>query len=122
MARSSLPKATATPIQRSEFRSEDFDADFRPLQKRTRGRWLSIATAWLMRVAMPPVELIQVRDVYYVRDGHRRISVARAMGQEYIEAGVIVWEMGEQPLCERPATIHMPKLEVSGLGASGWSG
>jgi hypothetical protein len=84
-------------IQGSEGRSVDFDAEFRPLQARTQGRWLSIATACLQGIAMPPVELIQVHDIYYVRDGHHRVSVARAMGQEYIEAQVVVWEDDELP-------------------------
>jgi hypothetical protein len=84
-------------IRGSEGRSLDFDAEFRPLQKRTRGRWLSIAAACLKGITMPPVELIQVGDTYYVRDGHHRISVARAMGQEYIEAEVVVWQGGELP-------------------------
>lgn len=107
----------AVPIRQirgSESRSDDFDADFRPRQKRTRGRWLSIATARLMGVTMPPVELLQVHDVYYVRDGHHRISVARAMGQEYIEAEVMVWELGAQPLCARPAAVIIPKPKVLG--------
>ena len=41
----------------------------------------------------PPVELIQVGDLYFVRDGHHRISVARAMGQEAIEAKVTAWHV-----------------------------
>jgi hypothetical protein len=105
----------AVPIRQircSESRSEDFDADLRPLQERTQGRWLSIARARLMGVAMPPVELLQVRDVYCVRDGHHRISVAGAMGQEYVEGEVLVWELGAQPLCERPAAVPTPKPKV----------
>jgi hypothetical protein len=45
---------------------------------------------------LPPVELIQVGDVFFVRDGHHRVSVARAMGQEYAEAEVTIWE-GDRP-------------------------
>jgi uncharacterized ParB-like nuclease family protein len=41
---------------------------------------------------LPPVELVQLGDLYFVRDGHHRISVAQAMGQESIEAEVIVWQ------------------------------
>lgn len=105
------------PIQQirgSESRSDDFDADFSPRQTRTRGRWLSIATARLMGVTLPPVKLLQVHDVYYVRDGHHRISVARAMGQEYIEAEVMVWELGAQPLCARQGEVTMPNPRSSG--------
>jgi hypothetical protein len=44
---------------------------------------------------LPPVELIQVGSVYFVRDGHHRISVARAMGQQEIEAVVTVWQTAD---------------------------
>ncbi len=75
----------------SENRYSDFDAQFHPLESRTRDRWISIAAARLMDTPLTPVELIQVGDIYYVRDGHHRISVARALGEEYIEAHVITW-------------------------------
>jgi hypothetical protein len=42
---------------------------------------------------LPPVALIQVGDVYFVRDGHHRISVARALGRNQIEAKVTAWQM-----------------------------
>jgi hypothetical protein len=38
-----------------------------------------------------PVQLIQVGAEYYVRDGHHRVSVTRALGQDTIEAEVTVW-------------------------------
>ena len=46
---------------------------------------------------LPPVALIQVGDHYFVRDGHHRISVARALGQLAIEATVEVWQV-DRPL------------------------
>jgi hypothetical protein len=73
----------------SEGRVHDFDGAFRPLSDNTRDRWISIAAATRNRVCLPPVELIQVGDEYFVRDGHHRISVARAMGQVEIESRII---------------------------------
>lgn len=70
-------------------RSADFDTDFNPLDERTRSRWVSVATAVRKRIPLPPVELVQVGDVFYVRDGHHRISVARTFGQEAIEARIV---------------------------------
>jgi hypothetical protein len=70
-------------IRGSEGRSQDFDGDFNPLQDHNKRRWLSVATAWQRGRMLPPVELIQAGDVYFVRDGHHRISVARAMGQKH---------------------------------------
>ncbi len=81
-------------IQGSEDRTQDFDADFNPLTDATRERWLSIFRAWRQEKALPPVELVEVNGVYYVRDGHHRISVAHALGQDYIEAVVMRWKSG----------------------------
>jgi hypothetical protein len=80
-------------IRGSEGRSDDFDCDFNPLQDYNKARWLNIAAARQRGKALPPVELIQVGDIYFVLDGHHRISVARAMGQRDIEARVMVWRV-----------------------------
>lgn len=78
-------------IRGSEGRTRDFDTAFRPLQTHNQDRWIGLATAWQKGVTLPPVELVQVGNIYYVRDGHHRISVARARGQAAIEARVTVW-------------------------------
>ncbi len=82
----------SVPIQQikgSLGRSEDFDVDFNPLNERSRSRWISIATAVRKGTPMPAIELIQVGNTYYVRDGHHRISVARSMDQEAIDAHIV---------------------------------
>jgi hypothetical protein len=80
-------------IRGSEGRSNDFDRHFRPLQDHCKGRWLRVARAREQDKVLPPVVLVQVGDVYFVRDGHHRISVARALGQLDIEAEVTVWQV-----------------------------
>ena len=57
---------------------------------------------------MPPVELVQVRDAYFVRDGHHRISVARALGQRDIEAEVMVWHVDGPLPWEEPVAVDRP--------------
>lgn len=79
-------------IRGTEGRLNDFDDRFHPLTDRTRQRWLSVATANEQGMDLPPVELIQIEEVYFVRDGHHRISVARAFGQTMITARVTIWE------------------------------
>ena len=37
---------------------------------------------------MPPVDLVKVGEIYFVRDGHHRVSVARALGRTDIDAYV----------------------------------
>jgi hypothetical protein len=78
-------------IQGTEGRCLDFDADFRPLHEGIRQRWLSIATARLENQTLPAISLIQVGALFFVRDGHHRISVARMLGELSIEAEVIAW-------------------------------
>jgi len=90
-------------IRGSEDRSNDFDCDFNPLQGQSKRRWLSVATARQKGKELAPVELVQIGDVYFVRDGHHRISVARAMGQRSIEAEVTVWQVSGPLPWERRA-------------------
>jgi hypothetical protein len=80
-------------IAGSEGRSRDFDAEFNPLNPENEDRWIGIASALRLGRALPPVELIQLGEAYYVRDGHHRISVARALGQSEVDAEVVVWEV-----------------------------
>jgi hypothetical protein len=84
---------TMDRILGSEGRARDYDSRFRPLDGRDELRWVDVATAWLMGEPLPPVDLIQIGDTYYVRDGHHRVSIARALGQREIDAQVVVWEV-----------------------------
>ena len=75
-------------IKGTEGREGDFDDAFYPLHDRLRSRWLGVASARLTGRKLPPVELIQV-DGFFVQDGHHRISVAKALGEDYVDAEVI---------------------------------
>ena len=79
-------------IRGSEGRAKEFDDQFNPLTDQSRQRWQSVAGALDEGQPLPPVQLIQMGGVYYVRDGHHRVSVNHALGQEVIEAEVTVWE------------------------------
>lgn len=69
-------------------RYHDFDRVFLPTQSRTRDRWVSIDRAHYEQVNLPPVELIKMGDVYFVKDGNHRVSVARDQGQVFVDAYV----------------------------------
>jgi hypothetical protein len=69
-------------------RGRDFDRSFRPTTGRMRSRWEHIATAMRRGEAMPPVDLVRVGPIYFVRDGHHRVSVARALGRTDIDANI----------------------------------
>jgi hypothetical protein len=64
----------------------DFDAGFRPAANRVASRWQSIARAHRGGRALPPIVVLDRPDGYYVLDGRHRVSVARALGHETIDA------------------------------------
>jgi hypothetical protein len=67
-------------------RAREFDRSFRPTSGRVRSRWESIAAAMRRGESMPPVDLLRIGEIYFVRDGHHRVSVARALGRADIDA------------------------------------
>jgi ParB-like nuclease domain len=69
-------------------RARDFDRQFRPTSRRVRSRWEQIAAAMRRGESMPPVDLLKVGEIYFVRDGHHRVSVASALGYDDIDAYV----------------------------------
>ena len=69
-------------------RGRDFDRRFRPTSGRARARWEQIATAMRRGDALPPVDLYKIGEIYFVRDGHHRVSVACALGHKEIDAYV----------------------------------
>ncbi len=69
-------------------RAQEFDGQFRPA-RRTRERWLRLWVAEYLGVALPPITVVRVADRYAVRDGHHRVSVARARGAVAIDAIVV---------------------------------
>jgi hypothetical protein len=74
----------------------EFDRSFRPTSHRVRRRWQGIATAMRRGADMPPIEVYRVGELHFVIDGHHRVSVARQLGLETIEADVteIITEVG----------------------------
>jgi ParB-like chromosome segregation protein Spo0J len=66
----------------------DFDRRFRPTSARVRERWERLALAQRRGVAMPPIDVYKVGDMYFVKDGHHRVSIALAQGLTTIDAYV----------------------------------
>jgi hypothetical protein len=69
-------------------RSKEFDRRFRPTSGSVRGRWQRIAEAQRRGTDMPPISVYAVGDMHFVKDGHHRVSVARAQGRTHIDAYV----------------------------------
>ena len=69
-------------------RYHEFDRVFLPASDKLAPRWQNVNRAFYQEVSLPPVVLYKVGQVYFVVDGHHRVSVAREKGQEFIEAEV----------------------------------
>jgi len=99
------PGAGSAPRRRVGLRSVDLDrivgtvrhptqntGDFLPLRhlrgQNWRGRWQRITRAMERLERLPPIDLVQVGDDYYVTDGHNRIAAARRAGGLEIDADV----------------------------------
>ncbi len=68
--------------------TRDFDRRFRPTSNRVRERWERLALAQRRGEPIPPIDVYQVGELYFVSDGHHRVSIALAMGQQTIDAYV----------------------------------
>ena len=69
-------------------RYRDFTRNFLPRAAVNEERWTRLDTALNSMEGFPPVELFKIGEVYFVRDGNHRVSVARANGSTHIEAYV----------------------------------
>ena len=79
-------------------RSREFDRSFRPTSSRVRPRWERIAEATRKGKAMPPIDVYRIGELHFVKDGHHRVSVARELGHEVIDAYVteVITELGAE--------------------------
>ena len=88
-------------------RAVDFDRGLRPTSARLRSRWERIAAAQRRGEALPPVSLYKIGDLYFVRDGHHRVSVAKSLGRNDIDAYVVEVET-RLPLSEDTLVSDLP--------------
>jgi hypothetical protein len=78
----------ADQIVGSVGRWRDFDRSFLPARSNVGQRWKRIDRAFQKGEDMPPVELYEIGDAYFVVDGHHRVSVARYHDVPTVEASV----------------------------------
>jgi hypothetical protein len=77
-------------------RRREFDRRFRPTSGRVRPRWERINVAQRRGDPMPPIDVYRIGELHFVKDGHHRVSVARALGHKDINAYVteVLTEVG----------------------------
>jgi len=71
-------------------RYQDFTRTFFPRQDALKERWRRIDRLVTTGPGLPPIDLYQVGQAYFVRDGNHRVSVARQHNARTIQA--YVWE------------------------------
>lgn len=79
------------PVDRivgSVGRYKDFTANFLPRKNTNQDRWSRVYAVVNSLEGVPPIEVYKVDDIYFVRDGNHRVSVARQVGAKTIEAHV----------------------------------
>ena len=71
-------------------RYQDFDRNFLPLHDSDVERWANVKAAMTTpgSMGLPPILVYKIGEVYFVLDGNHRVSIARQMGIELIEAYV----------------------------------
>lgn len=94
----------------SEGRYRDFSSAFLPKREMLRRRWMSIDQARLTDVTLPPISVYSLGGWYFVRDGNHRVSVAKSMGVEFIDAEVV--ELDSEVPLEPGMTMKQLKQRV----------
>lgn len=69
-------------------RYKDFDQNFEWLHRRPDGRSKRIEQAMARGEILPPIDVYELDDKYYVMDGHHRVRAAKKIGQEFMDANV----------------------------------
>lgn len=74
----------------STGRYNEFTRHFFPysLDKRDKERWRKIYTLAVTGKGFPPIEVYKIDQIYFVHDGNHRVSVAKDLGWETIQANV----------------------------------
>jgi hypothetical protein len=78
-------------------RYREFDRHYLPKEKHLDERWIGVRSAQLAGKELPPIQVYKVGDLYFVKDGNHRVSVARRQGQKYIDAHVIELNVSVPP-------------------------
>jgi hypothetical protein len=101
-----------TAIVGSAARRNDFDADFTLVNKALKDRQRRIAKTFKPGMVPPPLDLVRLGELYFVRDGHHRVSVARSLGWASLPATVVrVCTVAYAMCCLRAAHLESKAAE-----------
>ncbi|MBN1666327.1 MAG: universal stress protein [Anaerolineales bacterium] len=69
-------------------RYTDFTRNFLPRRDANRSRWAAVMEKAVGLQGLPPIDVYQIGEAYFVLDGNHRVSVARQLGASHIQARV----------------------------------
>ncbi|NLY52612.1 MAG: ParB N-terminal domain-containing protein [Firmicutes bacterium] len=69
-------------------RYKDFDQNFEWIHRRPDARSRAIEQAMARGEILPPIEVFELDNKYFVVDGHHRVRAAKRIGQEFLDANV----------------------------------
>jgi len=71
-------------------RYRDFDSQFNPKREEaSRERIRAIAERMRSGRSLPPISLYQIKDDYFILDGHHRVTAAKNLGHTHIKACIL---------------------------------
>jgi nucleotide-binding universal stress UspA family protein len=86
-----LPEIREIPLDSivgSVGRFADFSSTFLPKAEINEERWAKVKVAMTTGTGVPPIEVYQIGEAYFVLDGNHRVSIARSLKMKFIEAYV----------------------------------
>jgi hypothetical protein len=87
-----------------------FTPTFLPRYARLKERWKRVYAGAQSPIGLPAIEVYQVGEVYFIKDGHHRVSVARHLGTTTMTADVTEFIAATHPL-ERTQIEELVRAE-----------
>lgn len=94
-------------------RYTDFTRTFLPLSDTDMERWARVKAAVDAGIALAPIDVYKVGELYFVLDGNHRVSVARQKGFTHIRAHVIEVETDSPLKSASDLDVLIAKMEYS---------
>jgi hypothetical protein len=107
-------------IRGSVGRCSEFDRGFMPARTSAEERWKGVDRAFRKCEELPPVALYEIGGLYFVLDGHHRVSVASYHGVEWIDAEVTEFRVRSPKARQRTPRRIIRKMRNEGERSDGF--
>ena len=100
-----LQDVPLSDIRGSVGRAADYTASFLPRRPFSEERWVRVRVAVDSDLGVAPLELLELDGMYYVKDGHHRVSVFKYLKVRRVEAYVTKFKAIKLP---QPTSFVQP--------------